>query len=351
MFDSLARFSLFGFPSGARIALCLVLTGLLLGAGHAQATGSPSPEDSRGATTTAPATKPSPSGDRVILKVGDVQVKQEDFESGVGNFEGEKEEAPAEKDRRKLGDDYASVLMLSQKALAEHLDSTPEVSRQLAIDRLQTLSNAEFDSLMRQAQPTSGEVSQYYSAHLSDYDEVQIRRLFIWKRGGDSKNSRGLAPQVARTRADAILRASAAGRDATKLAEEFKGSDGGLLDPKPLTFPRGELPPAMEKVAFAIKEGEWGQVEDTPDAIMLVQMVKRDRQQLGQVSSAIETQLQGQKMQAMLDNLKRNSGIWMDEKYFGTAVAPVPGVQRPVPNPQSKLQKSATKGESTSDKP
>jgi hypothetical protein len=239
--------------------------------------------------------------------------------------------------------------MLSQQAVANRLDSSPEVSRQLAIDRIQILSDAEFASLMRQAQPTLEEISQYYSAHGSDYDEVRIRRLFIWKKGAGSKNGRGLSPQEARARADAILQASAAGRDTTKLTEAFKDSDDGMSDAEPLAFPRGELPPEMEKVAFAIKEGEWSQAVDTRDSVILVQLVRRDRQQLGQVSSLIEKRLQGQKMQAMLDDLKKNAGIWMDEQYFGTAVAPVPGAQRRISNPPSKLQKSAKKGESNNE--
>jgi hypothetical protein len=75
-------------------------------------------------------------------------------------------------------------------------------------------------------------------------------------------------------------------------------------------------------------------------------LVKRDRQQLGEVSSLIEKQLQGDKMQAMLNDLKKKTGIWMDQEYFGTEVAPVPGVQRRTSNPPSQLQKSAKKGES-----
>ena len=118
-----------------------------------------------------------------------------------------------------------------------------------------------------------------------------------------------------------------------------------MLDAKPLTFPRGELSPQMEKVAFSLKEGEWSEVEDTPARLLLIQLVKRDRQQLGQVSSHIEKQLQDQKMQVLLDDLKKNAGIWMDEKYFGTAVAPVPDAQRRASNPPSELRKSAKKGD------
>jgi hypothetical protein len=50
-----------------------------------------------------------------------------------------------------------------------------------------------------------------------------------------------------------------------------------------------------------------------------------------------------------LDDLKKKAGIWMDEQYFGTAVAPVPGAQRRTSDPPSELQKSAKKGESNNE--
>jgi PPIC-type PPIASE domain len=285
----------------------------------------------------------------VVLKVGGVQVTEAEFESRISDIEPQGDpdkDNVTEKDRRKLGDDYASVLMLSQQAVASHLDSSPDVARQLAIARVQVLSDAEFASLMRQAQPTTEEISRYYSAHLSEYDEVQIRRLFIWKRGDNSKDGPVLSSQAARARADQIRQTYASGTDVNKLSEDLRKSGDGLLDPEPLTFPRGELSPQIEKVAFSLKPGEWSEVEDTPARLLLIQLVKRDRQPLTQVSERIEKNLQGEKMQALLDNLKKDAGIWMDEQYFGTAVAPVPGAQRRSSAPPSELQESAKKGKS-----
>ena len=282
-----------------------------------------------------------------MLKVGDVQVTKEEFESRIRDIEpGHAEEGASDKDRQRLGDDYASVLMLSQQALAKHLDASPEVARQLAIARMQVLSDAEFASLMQQAQPTFAEVSQYYAAHVSDYEEVQIRRLFIWKERENSKGAPVLTSQAARARAEQIRKAYASGTDVTKALRAISRSPSeGMLDPNPLTFSRGELSPQMQKVAFSLKEGEWSEVEDTPARLLLIQLVKRDHQQLGQVSSHIEKQLQDQKMQVLLNDLKKNAGIWMDEKYFGTAVAPVPDAQRRASNPPSELRKSAKKGD------
>ncbi len=324
---------------------------LLTAASPAQDAQNPSPANSSPTPAATLANKTPFATDRVVLKVGDVKITQAEFESRIGDIEPQGDpdkQGLNEKDRRRLGDDYASVLMLSRQAVASHLDSQPEISRQLAIARLQILSDAEFASLMRQAQPSQEEIKHYYDSHVSDYDEVQVRRLFIWKQRAD-KGSRGLKPEDARARADAILQASAAGRDTTSLTNAFKDSDAGLLDPAPLTFPRGELSPALEKAAFAAKEGEWSQAQDSQDSIILLQLAKRDRQPLGEVSSLIQKRLQGQKMQAVLEDLKKKAGIWMDEQYFGTPAAPVSDAQRGS-EPPSKLHDSTSTGGTNSER-
>ena len=323
-----------------RLAPFLVLAALIATLGHAQEPASPNSSPSSSA-------KQAPSdADRVVLKVGDVQVTKEEFESRIREIEpGHGDEGAPDKDRQRLGDDYASVLMLSQQALAKHLDSSPEVARQLAIARMQVLSDAEFATLMQQAQPTFDEVTQYYNAHASDYEEVQIRRLFIWKQPEDSKGVQALTSQAARAKAEQIRKAYASGTDVKKLSGDLTKSQEGMLDPNPLTFSRGELSAQMLKVASSLKDGEWSEVEDTPARLLLIQLVKRDHQQLGQVSSHIEKQLQDKKMEALLNDLKKNAGIWMDEKYFGTAVAPVPDAQRRASNPPSELRKSTKQGD------
>ena len=318
----------------------LVLASLIATLSHAQEPASSNP------AAGSSAKQASSDANQVVLKVGDVQVTKEEFESRIHDIEpGHGEEGTPDKDRQRLGDDYASVLMLSQQAVAKHLDSSPEVARKLDVARMQVLSDAEFATLMQQAQPTFAEVSQYYNAHASDYDEVQIRRLFIWK---ERENSKGapLSSQAARAKAEQIRQAYASGTNVQKLSSDLTKSQAGMLDANPLSFTRGELSPPIEKASLSLKEGEWSEVEDTPARLLLIQLVKRDRQQLGQVSPRIEKQLQDEKMQALLNDLKKNAGIWLDEKYFGTAVAPVPDAQRRASNPPSELRKSATKGDS-----
>jgi parvulin-like peptidyl-prolyl isomerase len=281
----------------------------------------------------------------VVIKVGKTQITEKDFETRINDIEPEGGDpdspgGPSEKNRRAMGDDYASVLMLSQQAISDHLDASPEIRRQLEVARLQILSDAEFAKLKRQAEPTSEEVAKFYSTHASDYDQVQIRRLFIWKHNDESSGGPSLSSQDARARAEKVRQLCAAGTDPKKVAEELKETNEGLFDADALTFPRGELKPQMEKIAFGLKDGEWSEVEDTPASLLWVQLVKRSRRPLTEVSSAVQDRLQNEKLQAKLDDLKKKTGIWLDPKYFAARTdsdsLPAPKIRKSAATQENK---------------
>ncbi len=267
---------------------------------------------SSAAAAQAPGNAATPE-QRVVLKVGNVQVTQAEFETMVKTLE--EQQGPADLSRQAIGENYSSLLMLSQQAVANHLDATPQVIRQLELDRTQILSNAEYARLKQQATPTAAEISQYYSEHLADYDKVDVRRLFIWKKGEGGKAVEGLSPEDAQALADAIRHSYAMGGDARKLLQDNKKA---VLDLEPITFQRGELPPKMEQAAFATKVGEWAEIDNGPGNLVLLQVVKFSRRDLKEVSGQIEKKLQAEKLRAELEQLKKQSGVWMDEAVLRT---------------------------------
>jgi hypothetical protein len=284
--------------------LCLALSAL----GHAQQ------------PSTSSATPPA---DRVVIKVGDAQITQAQFETMVSDLEAQ--QGPADLTRQAIGSNYAQLLMLAQQAAANHLDTSPEVIRQLALDRNQILSNAEFARLKEKAKPTAEEISAYYSAHLDDYDTVQLRRIFIWSHADGSKDKHALSPQAAAALAAKVRQALASGGDTQRVIQDTPhGPDDVKVDPVLLTFQRGEMPVKMEQAAFALKEGGWTEFNDAPGTYVFLQVVKRGRRDLKEVSSQIENKLEAQKLKDELSDLKKKTGVWMDEAYFAPA-AKTPG--------------------------
>ncbi len=258
-----------------------------------------------------------------------------EFERYIADLE--EQQGPAALSRKKLGENYAELLMLSHLAVENHLDASPTVLRQLAIDRNQILSNAEFAKLKDEAKPTPQQISGYYNAHLGDYDLVTLRRVFIYKKGPD--HPKGVDPAEAKLLADKIFQAYAAGTDPKKLV---KYPDTVILDDQPLTFPHDEMPEYMEKVAFSMqKPGEWKELDNNPDVLVLLQLVSRSRISLGQATPQIEKKLTNQKLREELDSLKKKSGIWLDEEYFAS--------HKPIPVPSTGPE-ALGQGKSTNEK-
>lgn len=296
------------------VALSVILSGFTLSVCQAQAApgeGSSAPA----ATSTTSKTADVPPN-QVILKVGDKQVTAEQFQQYLADLEAM--QGPADLSRKQLGESYASMLLLAQQAVANHLDTDPQVIRQLAIYRLQILSNAEFAKLKAEAHPTPEQVSQYYNSHLDDYDVVNVRRIFIFKKGPG--HEKGVDPAEAKPLAEQIKQAYASGQNPRKL---IKDPEAVVLDDKPLTFQRGEMPAQMEKVAFAMnKPGEWTVLDDAPDTLVMLQLVSRSRRSLADMTPEIEKKLDARQLREELEEMKKNNAIWMDESYFASK-APV----------------------------
>ena len=251
------------------------------------------------------------------MKVGDQKITQAQFEQMIADLEAL--QGPADLSRKKLGENFASLYMLSQQAVADHLESSPEVVRQMAIDRTQILSNAEFAKLQAAAKPTPAQISDYYNAHLQDYDVVTLRRVFIWKKGPAGQD---LSDQEVAVLAEKVRQAYASGSDPKKVVNN---SANVQIDPSPLSFQRGEMPPEMEQAAFAMtKEGEWRQMSADPGTVLLLQLVSFSRRSLSAATPQIEKKLQKENLREELESMKKKTGVWMDETYFASK-SPGPG--------------------------
>jgi len=279
-----------------------------------------------------------------VLKVGDQQITQAAFEQYVTDLEST--QGPASLSRKKLGDSYASMLMLEKQAKAEDLESTPEVQRLLAIDRMQILSNAEFAKLKAATTPTPEEIKEYYNEHLDDFDVAEVRRIFIWS-GDPSTKDHSLTPEQAKAMADSMRVAIKSGNEAEInkiLSSTQHGRDDVAADPRPLRFRRGELAPVMNDAIFALKEGEWKEFNSSPGEYVFIHLVKLSREDLKDATPEITKNVQAEKLRQELSKLKSKTGVWMDETYFASKT-PTPANTEPEVPGQATSSKERGKSE------
>ncbi len=314
----------------------LMLTVLLAGAtGYTQEPPLPGASSS----TTAALTKTgSPSPGRVVLKVGDGSATEADIDLMASLDSRGQQPAPTQ-NRQPLGEKYALLLVLAQQAVRDRLDSSAELVRQMALERIERLAQAEYTNLAKEIKVNSEEVRQYYSTHPDEFTEVTARRVFVQRKPeGGKPDAPGLSPQEAKARADSIRQDLAAGKDPKELVKEFKSLNEGFMDVDPRTFRLPQLPAEWQKVVSQLKDGEVVQPVDTPQGIAFFQMRGRRQVELKDVSSEIENKLRQQKLDAAVADLKKKTVIWMDEEYFKAppALPPPVSAQPPAGNGPGK---------------
>ncbi|HEY6308737.1 MAG TPA: peptidylprolyl isomerase [Candidatus Angelobacter sp.] len=241
--------------------------------------------------------------------------------------------------RRHIGELYVRMVLLSQQALNEHLDLTPALRSQLELQRAKLLAQAEYEKMRSEVKVSQEEIGQYYTAHQQEFDTIQVRQFVVRKEPAGAEGAEpGLTAENPKTQAESIRKALAAGADAEKVAADFAATNVMLIDPKPRTLRRSEMIPALEKATFELRDGEVSEPVDTPQAFLVVLVLKHHHLEQKEATTEIEKKLQRQKLDAEFDDLRRKAGVWMDEDYFSGHPAATPGsaAQPPASAPTAK---------------
>jgi PPIC-type PPIASE domain len=300
---------------------CLAIILVACGAAAQQSGTPPKPAEGRGAPSTSASTAATPPGaessQKVVLKVGATQVTQSEIDSLVSRLGSRAKVTVATQGRRPVGEEYVKMLVLSHRALDEHLDSTPTLHSQLELQRDQTLAEAEYQKMASEVKISPDDVSEYFTAHHAEFETVQVREFLIRKRPQGADPKVGFTAEDAKAQAESIRTALLAGTDPDKVAETFADPPRIILvDQKPRTLRRAEMVPALEKATFELKDGGVSEPVDTPQALLVVKLLKHQRPELKEVATEVENKLRQQKLDAQIDDLKKKAGVWMDDDYF-----------------------------------
>lgn len=288
------------------------------------------PAAQRAAQSQASAEASSPQ--KVVLKVGNTAVTRADIDFLINSLSPQVKEAVAARGRKPVGDEYAMMLLLSQKAHNEHLDATPDFQRKIALNRLQMLAQEEYRKIAAGIQVTPAEVSTYYNAHKNDFEQAKVREFIVRKKTADDKaGAPGLPEEAAKARLASIRQAVEAGTDIKAVAKKFDVPNVVMVGSEPQTVRRGEMIPALDTVAFSLKDNQFSQPIDTPHALVLLQVLSRQQPDMKAVSEPIENELRQEKLKAAMDDIKAKASIWMDPDYFKEPGSPSDASAAPQP--------------------
>jgi peptidyl-prolyl cis-trans isomerase C len=301
------------------------LTALLASGAAAQQSATP-PKPAKGesptaavkaATATGPGTA---SSQRVVLKVGATQVRQSQIDALVSQLGARGKVVVHTQGLRPLGEEYVKMLLLSRRALDEHLDQSPALRSQLEFQRDQTLAEAEYQKMASEVKASPEEVSQYFNAHRSEFDSVQVREFLIRKRPQGSQDLRlGFTAEEAKAKAEAIRKALQAGTDVEKVAMDFATPNNTvmLIDRKPRTLRRDQMQPVLAKATFDVKDGGVSEPVDSPQAFMVVKVFGHQHPELKEVAPEVEAKVRQQKLDSEISEMQKKAGVWMDDDFFG----------------------------------
>ena len=332
----------------SKLLFSLFLIGMPTGAAWAQTSKPPAPAEAPPASKPASPSLETPEpADKVVLKVGDQKFTKADMDRLIDSLNPQTQRSIATQGKKSLGEQYATVVALSQRAELHHLDQSPEFVHKLAFQKQQLEAQVAFEEINAQAQVTPADVQQYYAAHATDFDELSVRQFVIRKKAVEAKadpahpaaaTSVGLPPEEAKARAEAIRKEVVAGTDIKKVTEDFKAPGDIIIEPEARTVRHGGMRADMEKVAFSLKDGEVSEPIDLPQALIFFQVVKHTHSDLKVVTPEIEKNLRQQKVASTMDAVKKDATFWMDEQYFAAAPKPAnePTLGAPVVNTPPK---------------
>jgi len=260
-------------------------------------------------TPAQPAVDPA----KVVLIVGENKMTAGDFNDFVAQLPPEVQMMARGPQKRRVAEDLVKLKILAGEAAKKGLDQTPQFKKQMDLMRENALAGAFFKELMPTL-VTDPDIKKYYEEHKPQFERVTARHILIAV-GGEKNTS----DEAARTRAEQIQKSLTAKPDdfaaiaRAESADPGSKDDGGDLPP----FPRGQMVKEFDEAAFSLPEGQISAPIKTRFGYHIIQVKKRDMPPLEDVKDDITEQLRPQKLEAMIDELKKKNPTTLDESFFG----------------------------------
>lgn len=226
----------------------------------------------------------------------------------------------------KLKEEFAKMPKDQQTQFEQMLKSQNQTVEQVIAQQAKNpelLKALSFDKLVKALCPDldkfdPAEVKKFYDEHTGEFvekgdapDTVRASHILIQV----PEDAKPEAWDKAKADAEAILKDLKGGADFAKLAQEKSAcpskSEGGSLG----SFGKGQMVPEFETAAFALKEGELSQPVRTKFGYHII---RRDAAKKGRqlsfdevkdrLSAMLKQQKQAEKIQTLIQNLKKEAG-------------------------------------------
>jgi len=230
--------------------------------------------------------------------------------------------------RRQFAINYASLVAASGAAERRHLEKNPAVAQQLQMQekliRMQVLANALYRQIEADANNVSiSKIEEYYSGHLADFEQGQVRRLFLPKPIATA-SPQSSDTSILKAKAEEMRARAVAGEDFDKLqqaAYEDLGIKAANSNTK-LNMVRRTNLPVGEGAVFDIEPGQVTQVLDSPSAYVVLKLESKKILSLDEAKPGIVPVLQRERAKQEIRDATESGKAQFNLQYFGLASAP-----------------------------
>jgi len=300
--------------------------------GAQPAPGAPGAQPAQETAKPVPAVLP-----QVLAKIDGAPVGRDELENAVKEAEARAGRAvpPAERDSvyRGLLDRVILLRLLASEAKVRGITVTPqEVTERIGQIKQQFPSEAEFQKELTKRHTTMAqleedqrrdilntktieaevapravvtpqELEEFYKSKPEQFKEqesVRASHILI----GVAKDAPPAAKQAARTEAEGVLKRAKAGEDFAALAKQYSKDPGSAAVGGDLNFfPKGQMVPAFDAAAFALKPGEISDLVETEFGFHIIKLTEKRAGRivpLAEVKDRLEGFLKQRKQQELV---------------------------------------------------
>lgn len=247
----------------------------------------------------------------VVAQVGDDKITAQDIEEILSHIPKQYQARYSSAEGRKeIVDGLVSIKTLAWEARKRGIDKQDGVRMKISYLTDQTLAKELENELKKSFKVSDAEIEKYYNDHQEKYvtpDRIKARHILVDK----EDQARSLLKQI-RKGADFELLA----KQNSKCPSASKGGDLGW-------FGKGKMDPSFENAAFALKNGEVGDVVKSSFGYHVIRLDDRRENKtrtLDQVKKSIERIVQREKMEkevnALKENIRKQASVSVNEEYF-----------------------------------
>ena len=276
--------------------------------------------------------------EEVVITVGDQKITAKEFDTLINNLPPEVANALPGMGKRGFAERYANMMGLAKEGEKLKVNESERFLQMAAFQRLMLLAQFTIGHVTN-AQGTANpeEISSYYNAHQSEFQQVKLRGIYIpFTPEGESREQASaqtatgapakpkLSEAEAQAKAADIEKRINAGEDMAALAKKesdhataAKGGDLGLVR-------HGQFAPQIDNVIFSLETNKASAPVRDRFGYFVFRVEGKQAQPLEEVRGQIEPLLRQQKLGGIFTKVQADYPVNLNPRYFGDQAPAAP---------------------------